>query len=131
MDKNKAMVQGDETQRRLENSRCDEVGICGGEGVVHQQPVPTLRQQPLHAELQLGAGGGLEVPQAGGALRVGATESHGAAGHHLLVAVAVLSRGKDAKETVSYKLDFDCVQRCCATVVGWLEFMFGATSAFN
>lgn len=92
------MVQSDETQQRLENSRCDEVGICGGEGVVHQQPVSTLRQQPLHAELQLGAGGGLEVPQAGGALRVGATESHGVAGHHLLVAVTVLRRGRMPKK---------------------------------
>lgn len=95
------------------------MGICGGEGVVHQQPVSTLRQQPLHAELQLGAGGGLEVPQAGGALRVGATESHGAAGHHLLVAVAVLSRGKDAKETVSYKIDL------CAALLCYSSWLIG------
>lgn len=75
------------------NSRRDEVSIDGGEGVVHHQPVPTLRQQPLHVELQLGAGGSLEVPHAGGALRVGATESHRAAGIHFLVAVAVLKKG--------------------------------------
>lgn len=69
------------------------MSVGGGEGVVHLQPVLALRQQPLHVELQLGAGGSLEVPQAGGALSVGATESQGAAGHHLLVAVAVLGKG--------------------------------------
>lgn len=71
------------------NSRRDEVGVGGGEGVVRHQPVPALRQQPLHAELQLGPGAGLEVPHAGGALRVGAPEGRAAAGRHLLVAVAV------------------------------------------
>lgn len=66
--------------------------IGGGEGVVHHQPVTALRQQPLHVELQLEAGGSLEVPQAGGALRVRATENHGTAGNHHLIAVAVFKQ---------------------------------------
>lgn len=76
-------------RRREENSRGDEAGVRGGEGVVHHQPVPALRQQPLHVQLQLGPRGGLEVPHAGGALRVGAAQGGARAGRHLLVAVAV------------------------------------------
>lgn len=60
-----------------------------GQGVVHQESVSALWEQPLHVELQLGARGRLEVPHAGGTLRVRAAQSHGAAGQHSLVAVTV------------------------------------------
>ncbi len=69
------------------------MSIGGGEGVVHHQSVPAFWQQPLHVELQLGARRGLELPQTEGALCVRATESHGFAGHYLLVAVTVLGKG--------------------------------------
>lgn len=63
--------------------------IGGGDGVIHHQPVSALGEQPLHVELQLGPGVGLEVPQAGGPMCFRAAQSHGAAGHHLLVTVTV------------------------------------------
>lgn len=68
--------------------------VRGGEGVEHQQRVLALRQQPLQAELQLGSGGGLEVPHAGGTLGVGATERQRAAGQHLPVMVAVWRKNR-------------------------------------
>lgn len=68
------------------------MSISGGKGVIHQQPVSTLRKQPLHVELQLEASIGLEMPHTRGMLCVGATKSHRAAGHHFLVEVTVLRK---------------------------------------
>lgn len=74
------------------------MNISRGEGVIHHQPVPALWQQPLHVQLQLGARVSLEVPHTGGALRVGATESHRTAGHQLLITVTVLKE-ENKKQT--------------------------------
>lgn len=87
-----AVYQSKYTYIVRRDSRCDEMIISRGERVVHQQSVTALWKQPLHMELKLGAWGGLEVPQTGGTLCVRATEQNGAAGHHLLIAVAVLGQ---------------------------------------
>ena len=92
------------------DSRSDEVRVGGGECVVDGQAVAALGQQPVDLQLQLGARRGLEVPEAGGALCVGAPQRHGGPGGHGLVPVTVLReeegemRGKEGereRESVS------------------------------
>lgn len=95
--------------------------VCWRDGVVDDQSVTTLGQEPLDPELQTGPRGGLQVPQTRGALRVRPLQQHGLRGEQRRVAVTVCEERTLQDRRVSEMLG--CRSACRISSTQYIQYM--------